>query len=62
VVLRWDSPSTSADQILYRIRISHDSGQTWQVLSLDWPEPDFAFFYDLNPNSKEALDEIQASD
>jgi len=61
-ILRWTSPTSSVDQILYRIRISYDSGQTWQVLALDWPEPGYTIPQDSMLYSNGALVEIQASD
>ena len=59
-VLNWGSATHPTESIVYRVRISHDSGVTWQVLALDLPRPQFQ----LPPgvDLANALIEIQASD
>ena len=59
-VLNWGSATHPTESIVYRVRISHDGGVTWQVLALDLPRPQFQI--PPGVDLANALIEIQASD
>jgi hypothetical protein len=57
-VLRWGA---AGPQVVYRLRLSLDGGQTWQVLALDWTGTEFAIPED-RADFDQAHFEVQASD
>jgi hypothetical protein len=58
-LLRWGMAEQAG--FYYRLRISQDGGQTWQVLALNLTVPEFALPSELNLG-EESLLEIQLSD
>ena len=58
-VLRWGAADSQA---VYRLRLSLDDGQTWQVLALDWSRAEFVIPAEFGLDLDQALVEIQASD
>jgi len=60
--LEWPARVHPAESITYRLRISQDSGETWQVLALDWPEPAYLLPEGFLDASGKLLLEVQASD
>jgi hypothetical protein len=58
-VLRWGGADP---QVVYRLRLSPDGGQTWQVLALDWSRTEFVIPEEFGLELDQALLEIQASD
>ncbi len=59
-ILQWAPATHPTQPVVYRVRISRDSGATWQVLALDLRTPQFTVPAGVNLTN--ALVEIQASD
>lgn len=62
ITLSWSLPAGQESKPVYRLRLSQDNGETWQVIALDWPEPHFDFPARSDLDLSGALLEIQASD
>jgi hypothetical protein len=60
--LRWSPAAHPSGQVFYRVRISRDGGESWQVLALDLVEPYLPVPADTGFEQEEAWLEIQASD
>jgi hypothetical protein len=60
--LRWVDVGRSGAEITYRLRISQDGGNTWQVMALKLREPAFTMPIEPGIDIQQSLFEIQASD
>ena len=60
--LSWPAVSHPSAEVVYRLRFSADSGQTWQVLALDRSDPEFHLPSRSGTDFSRGLIEVQASD
>lgn len=60
--LEWPALDRLAGSITYRLRVSQDGGESWQVLALDWPEPAYLLPEGISTGMGNLLLEVQASD
>lgn len=60
--LRWADMERSHEEITYRLRLSQDLGNTWQVLALKLREPTFTMSVTPGMDLNRAIFEVQASD
>jgi hypothetical protein len=61
VQLGW-SLAAGAAGVTYRVRVTRDGGQTWQVLALDQTQPTITLPPGVLKDSAQPMVEVQASD
>ena len=62
LALRWEGIQPSGKDISYRLRVSLNKGQSWQVLALKLREPSFSMPIEPGTDLSQAIFEVQASD